>query len=84
MVKQNDSIQDKAGKDKEKASVGLYLSQLDGCRYSIGKATHVPVELIKNNIWNYPEILHKNLITTLKFLIFFPIPEPLIQKKVLK
>ena len=37
-------FKEKAGKDKEKASVGLiYLSNTYGCRYFLYDATHVPV-----------------------------------------
>ena len=46
-------FKDKAGSDKEKASVGLYIyPNLMAADILLYKATHVPLERIKNNIWN--------------------------------
>ena len=44
-------FKDKAGSDKEKASVGLYIyPNLMAADILLYKATHVPVGQIKNNI----------------------------------
>ena len=52
-------FKEKAGKDKEKACIGLYsypvLMAADILLYD---STHA-CRMIKNNIWNYVEILHK-------------------------
>ena len=77
-------FKEKAGKDKEKASIGLYsYPEFNGCRYiTYMTATHVPVgddqkqhlELCRdiaqkfNNDFNAPEN-------------FLRVPEPLIQKQ---
>jgi len=59
-------FKEKAGNDKENASIGLYsypvLMAADILLYD---ASHVQWVMIKNNIWNYVEILLKNLIMTL-------------------
>ena len=64
-------FKEKAGKDKEKASVGLYaypvLMAADILLYD---ATHVPVGHDQNSILNYVEILLKDLIVTLMLQIF--------------
>ena len=52
------------GSDKEKARVFVHISKLMAADI-FAKIAHVPVEPIKNNIWNYQEILHKNLTKTL-------------------
>ena len=81
-LNQRTQFKDKAGKDKEKASVGLYIyPNLMAADILLYKATHVPVgadqkqhlELSKRDI-------AKSLTTTLMQKIFF-LPEPLIQKK---
>ena len=49
-------FKDKAGSDKEKASVGLYIyPNLMAADILLYKATHVPVGADQNNIWNYQE-----------------------------
>jgi tryptophanyl-tRNA synthetase len=75
-------FKDKAGKDKEKASVGLYIyPNLMAADILLYKATHVPVgadqkqhlELCRDIAQKFNNDFKKNL---------FPIPEPLIQKKI--
>jgi tryptophanyl-tRNA synthetase len=74
-------FKDKAGKDKEKANVGLYIyPNLMAADILLYKATHVPVgadqkqhlELCRDIAQKFNNDFKKNL---------FPIPEPLIQKK---
>ena len=64
-------FKEKAGKDKEKASIGLYsypvLMAADILLYD---ATHVPVGDDQKQHWNSVEILLKNLIMILELLIF--------------
>ena len=65
-------FKEKAGSDKEKASVGLYIyPNLMAVDILLYKATQCQLEQIKNNIWNYREILRKNLIMILIVKIFF-------------
>ena len=73
-------FKDKAGKDKEKASVGLYIyPNLMAADILLYKATHVPVgadqkqhlELCRDVAQKFNNDFKKNV---------FPIPEPLIQK----
>ena len=75
-------FKDKAGKDKEKASVGLYIyPNLMAADILLYKATHVPVgadqkqhlELCRDIAQKFNNDFRKNI---------FPIPEPLIQKKI--
>ncbi len=75
-------FKDKAGKDKEKASVGLYIyPNLMAADILLYKATHVPVgadqkqhlELCRDIAQKFNNDFKKNI---------FPIPEPLIQKNI--
>jgi tryptophanyl-tRNA synthetase len=75
-------FKDKAGKDKEKASVGLYIyPNLMAADILLYKATHVPVgadqkqhlELCRDIALKFNNDFKKNI---------FPIPEPLIQKNI--
>jgi tryptophanyl-tRNA synthetase len=75
-------FKDKAGKDKEKASVGLYIyPNLMAADILLYKATHVPVgadqkqhlELCRDIAKKFNNDFKKNI---------FPIPEPLIQKNI--
>ena len=75
-------FKDKAGKDKEKASVGLYIyPNLMAADILLYKATHVPVgadqkqhlELCRDVAQKFNNDFKKNI---------FPIPEPLIQKNI--
>ena len=75
-------FKDKAGKDKEKASVGLYIyPNLMAADILLYKATHVPVgadqkqhlELCRDIALKFNNDFKKEL---------FPLPEPLIQKNI--
>tara|TARA_B110000444_G_scaffold224517_1_gene227764 strand:- start:700 stop:1701 length:1002 start_codon:yes stop_codon:yes gene_type:complete len=75
-------FKDKAGKEKEKASVGLYIyPNLMAADILLYKATHVPVgadqkqhlELCRDIALKFNNDFKKNI---------FPIPEPLIQKNI--
>ena len=75
-------FKDKAGKDKEKASVGLYIyPNLMAADILLYKSTHVPVgadqkqhlELCRDVAQKFNSDFKKNL---------FPIPEPLIQENI--
>ena len=75
-------FKDKAGKDKEKASVGLYIyPNLMAADILLYKATHVPVgadqkqhlELCRDIAQKFNNDFKKKL---------FPLPEPLIQKNI--
>ena len=75
-------FKDKAGKDKEKASVGLYIyPNLMAADILLYKATHVPVgadqkqhlELCRDIAQKFNNDFKKNI---------FPLPEPLIQKNI--
>ena len=75
-------FKDKAGKDKEKASVGLYIyPNLMAADILLYKATHVPVgadqkqhlELCRDIAQKFNNDFKQNL---------FPLPEPLIQKNI--
>ena len=75
-------FKDKAGKDKEQASVGLYIyPNLMAADILLYKATHVPVgadqkqhlELCRDIAQKFNSDFKKNI---------FPLPEPLIQKNI--
>jgi tryptophanyl-tRNA synthetase len=75
-------FKDKAGKDKEKASVGLYIyPNLMAADILLYKATHVPVgadqkqhlELCRDIAQKFNSDFKKNI---------FPVPEPLIQNHI--
>ena len=56
-------FKDKAGKNKEKAPLGLYsYPVLMAADILLYKSNFVPVGDDQNNIWNYVEILHRALI----------------------
>ena len=59
-------FKEKAGTNKENASVGLYVyPNLMAADILLYKATHNLLETIKNNILNFAEILQINLIMIL-------------------
>ena len=59
-------FKEKAGTNKENASVGLYVyPNLMAADILLYKATHVPVGDDQNNILNFAEILQINLIMIL-------------------
>ena len=75
-------FKDKAGKDREKASVGLYIyPNLMAADILLYKATHVPVgadqkqhlELCRDVAQKFNNDFKKNI---------FPLPQPLIQKNI--
>ena len=81
-LKRMTQFKDKAGKDKEKASVGLYIyPNLMAADILLYKATHVPVggdqkqhlELCRDIAQKFNNDFKNN---------FFPIPEPLIKKNI--
>ncbi len=76
-------FKDKAGSDKEKASVGLYIyPNLMAADILLYKATHVPVGSDqKQHLELSRDIAHK-FNNDYNCKDFFPIPEPLISKRV--
>ena len=76
-------FKDKAGSDKEKASVGLYIyPNLMAADILLYKATHVPVGADqKQHLELSRDIAHK-FNKDFKCKDFFPIPEPLISKNI--
>ncbi len=76
-------FKDKAGSDKEKASVGLYIyPNLMAADILLYKATHVPVGADqKQHLELSRDIAHK-FNNDFNCKDFFPLPEPLIPKKV--
>ena len=73
-------FKDKAGPDKEKASVGLYIyPNLMAADILLYKA-RTPVGMDQKQHLNYLEIFAK--FTMILIANFFPIPEPLIPKNV--
>ena len=76
-------FKDKAGSDKEKASVGLYIyPNLMAADILLYKATHVPVGSDqKQHLELSRDIAHK-FNNDYNCKDFFPIPEPLISKSV--
>ena len=75
-------FKDKAGSDKEKASVGLYIyPNLMAADILLYKATHVPVGADQNKHLELSRDIAKNLIMIL-IVDFFPLPEPLIPKNI--
>ena len=64
-------FKDKAGSDKEKVSVGLYIyPNLMAADILLYKATHVPVGADQKQHLEYLEILLKNLILILSVKAF--------------
>ena len=75
-------FKDKAGKDKEKASVGLYIyPNLMAADILLYKATHVPVGADQKQHLELSRDIAQKFNNDFKVNNFFPIPEPLIQKK---
>ena len=75
-------FKDKAGKDKEKASVGLYIyPNLMAADILLYKATHVPVGADQKQHLELCRDIAQKFNTDFKKKIF-PIPEPLIQKNI--
>ena len=75
-------FKDKAGKDKEKASVGLYIyPNLMAADILLYKATHVPVGTDQKQHLELCRDIAQKFNTDFKKNIF-PIPEPLIQKNI--
>ncbi len=75
-------FKDKAGKNKEKASVGLYIyPNLMAADILLYKATHVPVGADQKQHLELCRDIAQKFNTDFKNN-FFPIPEPLIQKNI--
>ena len=76
-------FKDKAGADKEKASVGLYIyPNLMAADILLYKATHVPVGADQKQHLELSRDIAKKFNNDFNCKDFFPIPEPLIQKNV--
>ena len=76
-------FKDKAGSDKEKASVGLYIyPNLMAADILLYKATHVPVGADQKQHLELARDIAKKFNNDFKCDNFFPEPEPLIQKKI--
>ena len=75
-------FKDKAGKDKEKASVGLYIyPNLMAADILLYKATHVPVGADQKQHLELCRDIAQKFNNDFKKTIF-PVPEPLIQKNI--
>ena len=76
-------FKDKAGKDKEKASVGLYIyPNLMAADILLYKATHVPVGADQKQHLELSRDIAPKFNNDFKIKDFFPLPEPLIQKNI--
>ena len=76
-------FKDKAGSDKEKASVGLYIyPNLMAADILLYKATHVPVGADQKQHLELSRDIAQKFNNDFNCKDFFPIPEPLIPKKV--
>ena len=76
-------FKDKAGKDKEKASVGLYIyPNLMAADILLYKATHVPVGADQKQHLELSRDIANKFNNDFKCKDFFPLPEPLIPKNV--
>ena len=76
-------FKDKAGSDKEKASVGLYIyPNLMAADILLYKATHVPVGADQKQHLELSRDIAQKFNKDFNCKDFFPLPEPLIQKKV--
>ena len=76
-------FKDKAGKDKEKASVGLYIyPNLMAADILLYKATHVPVGADQKQHLELSRDIAQKFNNDFKVKNFFPIPEPLIPKNI--
>ena len=76
-------FKDKAGSDKEKASVGLYIyPNLMAADILLYKATHVPVGADQKQHLELSRDIAQKFNNDFNCKDFFPIPEPLIPKNV--
>ena len=76
-------FKDKAGSDKEKASVGLYIyPNLMAADILLYKATHVPVGADQKQHLELCRDIAQKFNNDFKSENFFPVPEPLIQKNI--
>ena len=76
-------FKDKAGSDKEKASVGLYIyPNLMAADILLYKATHVPVGADQKQHLELSRDIAKKFNKDFKCENFFPLPEPLIPKNI--
>ena len=76
-------FKDKAGSDKEKASVGLYIyPHLMAADILLYKATHVPVGADQKQHLELSRDIAQKFNNDFNCKDFFPIPEPLISKNV--
>ena len=76
-------FKDKAGSDKEKASVGLYIyPNLMAADILLYKATHVPVGADQKQHLELSRDIAQKFNNDFKSENFFPLPEPLISKNI--
>src|SRR6056300_1026827 len=76
-------FKDKAGKDREKASVGLYIyPNLMAADILLYKATHVPVGADQKQHLELSRDIAQKFNKDFNCKNFFPIPEPLISKNI--
>ena len=76
-------FKDKAGSDKEKASVGLYIyPNLMAADILLYKATHVPVGADQKQHLELSRDIAQKFNNDFKCENFFPLPEPLIPKNI--
>ena len=76
-------FKDKAGSDKEKASVGLYIyPNLMAADILLYKATHVPVGADQKQHLELSRDIAQKFNNDFNCRDFFPLPEPLIPKKI--
>ena len=76
-------FKDKAGSDKEKASVGLYIyPNLMAADILLYKATHVPVGADQKQHLELSRDIAQKFNKDFKCENFFPLPEPLISKSI--
>ncbi len=76
-------FKDKAGSDKEKASVGLYIyPNLMAADILLYKATHVPVGADQKQHLELSRDIAQKFNNDFKCKDFFPLPEPLISKNI--
>ena len=76
-------FKDKAGSDKEKASVGLYIyPNLMAADILLYKATHVPVGADQKQHLELSRDIAQKFNKDFNCKDFFPLPEPLISKNI--
>jgi len=76
-------FKDKAGSDKEKVSVGLYIyPNLMAADILLYKATHVPVGADQKQHLELSRDIAQKFNNDFKCKNFFPLPEPLISKNI--